>query len=103
MQNYQIDGKPATKEEYDALMAETQPDAQRFFDQYTGFDYQGTMCSVTAEDQHGLTGVMVAMDAGLTTSVNFVFANKNKITLTTENIVAFATAWTAFRQTFFEV
>ena len=82
-------------------------EAQKTFDsaakKLIGFDYEGVMCSATAEDQHGLTDILVGMQSGLIKETPFIFENGSVLVLNPETIQPFAAAWGKFRQSFFTV
>jgi len=67
----------------------------------TGFDYNGTMISVTAEDGNGLVQVKTAFDMGLTETV-FKLENGNSLLLNNDNFNEFATVFIAERNKFFQ-
>lgn len=66
---------------------------------YVGIEIDGVMCSATAEDQWGLGSIRAYIVAG--NSTEFCFSNGNKLLLTADNISAFESVWTPFRQSFF--
>ena len=101
---YQLDGK---------WIAE--PDAatvQAFIDAYVpppsvqkriGVEFDGVMCSATAQDQTGLMAVFTAIQVQ---GVHFVptrfeFENGSVLTITSQNYQAFMAKWLPFRQSFF--
>lgn len=65
-----------------------------------GVEFEGVMCSVTAEDMWGLNAAKDWVELG--NSTNFEFSNGNVLTLTPDNLVAFQTVWMPFRASFFE-
>lgn len=66
---------------------------------YTGVEFNGVMCSATAEDMWGLASIRAWIAAG--NSANFYFENGNKLKLTADNIDEFEAVWLPFRQAFF--
>lgn len=64
-----------------------------------GVEFDGVMCSATAEDMWGLNSVKDWVASGQ--SVNFRFENGNVLTLTHENYAAFEAVWVPFRASFF--
>lgn len=64
-----------------------------------GVEFEGVMCSATAEDMWGLASVKDFVTAG--NSVKFYFENGSVLTLTPENMAAFEAVWVPFRQRFF--
>ena len=64
-----------------------------------GVEYDGVMCSATAEDQHGLSDIEAVVLGGF--DINFQFENGNTLILTTQNWAAFRAVWFAFRISFF--
>ena len=64
-----------------------------------GIEFEGVMCSATAEDMWGLNATQSWIEAG--NSTNFKFQNGNILTLTPSNVVAFQTTWMPFRASFF--
>lgn len=102
-ENAQILGEEQDVDEFLAnleLVAKAIADAEA---KMTGFDYNGVMCSATAEDQHGLTDILAGMQNNLLTETPFKFENGSVLVLTAETINEFATTWSAFRQSFFTV
>ena len=65
-----------------------------------GVEFEGVMCSATAEDQHGLADVEAVIRGGL--NINFHFENGTKLLLTSLNIDDFRAVWFPFRLSFFE-
>ena len=68
-----------------------------------GVEFEGVMCSATAEDQNGLAAVLVAIQfqGAAFAPTRFYFANGNTIVLSLDNYQAFAAVWLPFRQSFF--
>jgi len=66
----------------------------------TGVEFDGVMCSATAEDQHGLADIEAVIRGGL--NINFHFENGTKLLLTSLNIDGFRSVWFPFRLSFFE-
>lgn len=64
-----------------------------------GVLFQGVMCSLTWKDQFGLHSIKGYVQAGM--SINFEFANGNKLLLTPANLVAFESTWLPARMAFF--
>lgn len=64
-----------------------------------GIEFDGVMCSATAQDMWGLNSVKSWVASGNT--VNFHFDNGNTLELTAENIDAFEAVWIPFRASFF--
>lgn len=77
-------------------------DENAYISQMAGFDYNGTQCSATRDDQNGLTAVYMAIAEGWITSTLFRFENGSTLTLDTANYQSFATAFSAFRNSFFQ-
>lgn len=65
-----------------------------------GVEFDGVMCSATAEDQHGLADIEAVVRAGM--AINFHFENGTKLALATDNIDAFRAVWFPFRLSFFQ-
>jgi len=65
-----------------------------------GIEFEGVMCSATAEDMWGLSSVKGWVRAGQSTP--FVFDNGNTLVLTPANIDAFEAVWVPFRASFFQ-
>ena len=65
-----------------------------------GVEIDGVMCSATATDQFGLTGMYIYVKTGGNSTV-FQFENGNELLLTPVNFDAFYATWAAFRQQFF--
>lgn len=70
-----------------------------------GIEFDGVMCSATAEDQAGLTAVLLAiqLQGDAFPPTRFDFANGNTLVITRANYQAFAAVWLPFRQSFFAV
>lgn len=70
-----------------------------------GIEFDGVMCSATADDQNGLAAVLVAIQfqGAAFEPTRFHFANGNTLVLTLQNYQAFAAVWLPFRQSFFTV
>ena len=64
-----------------------------------GVEFEGVMCSATAEDQHGLADIEGIVKSGM--SINFHFENGTKLLLTPDNIDALRAVWFPFRLSFF--
>jgi len=65
----------------------------------TGIEFEGVMCSATAEDMWGLSSIQGYVASGL--SVPFKFNNGNVLLLTPSNMAAFQEVWVPFRASFF--
>lgn len=68
-----------------------------------GFEFDGVMCSATADDQNGLIAVLTAFQLQGTEfqPTIFRFSNGNTLELTSGNVQSFISAWFPFRQSFF--
>ena len=66
----------------------------------TGVLFDGVMCSAKSEDMYGLAAVAPYVRQGMDIPP-FIFANGNKLKLTTLNIDAFELVWIPFRASFF--
>ena len=64
-----------------------------------GVDFEGVMCSATAEDMWGLSSIKDWIKSGQ--SVGFQFQNGNTLQITPLNIDAFESVWIPFRASFF--
>lgn len=71
----------------------------------TGIDFNGTMCSATADDQNGLAAVLVAIQfqGQAFQPTRFHFSNGNTLVISLDNWQDFAAVWLPFRQSFFAV
>lgn len=69
-----------------------------------GVLFEGVMCSATKEDQSGLVAVLAAFQLApkVFAPTVFQFANGNRLTLSTDNILKFVGVWMPFRQSFFK-
>ena len=74
-------------------------DNKRQADKLTGVEFEGVMCSATAEDMWGLSAIKEWVAAGQT--ANFKFENGNTLAITPENYAAFQAVWVPFRASFF--
>lgn len=79
---------------------EPQPDAKLI-----GVEFEGVMCSATAQDQAGLAAVLLAiqLQGPAFQPTRFYFDNGSTLIITLENWQAFAAVWLPFRQSFFAV
>lgn len=70
-----------------------------------GVEFEGVMCSATAEDQAGLAAVLLAiqLQGAAFHPTRFYFANGNTLIISLANWQAFAAVWLPFRQSFFAV
>ena len=70
-----------------------------------GVEFEGVMCSATAEDQAGLAAVLVAiqMQGAAFQPTLFHFENGSRLVIHLGNWQAFAATWLPFRQSFFLV
>lgn len=70
-----------------------------------GVEFEGVMCSATAQDQAGLAAVLLAiqLQGAAFQPTRFYFDNGSTLIITLENWQAFAAVWLPFRQSFFAV
>ena len=70
-----------------------------------GIEFEGVMISATAEDQNGLTAVLLAiqLQGAAFTGTRFNFENGSSLNITLENYQALIDAWVPFRQSFFTI
>lgn len=70
-----------------------------------GVEFEGVMCSATAEDQAGLAAVLLAiqMQGAAFQPTMFHFENGSRLVIHLGNWQAFAATWLPFRQSFFLV
>jgi hypothetical protein len=68
-----------------------------------GIEFDGVMCSATAQDQNGLAAVFLAiqLQGANFQPTRFEFDNGSELVITLENWQAFAAVWLPFRQSFF--
>lgn len=68
-----------------------------------GIEFEGVMCSATAEDQNGLSALLLAiqLQGEAFQPTRFEFDNGSRLIVTKENWQAFAAVWLPFRQSFF--
>ena len=110
--NVEFDGVPvvASKDAYAGsdreaadLAAQAEADAEQAEQErkLTGIEFEGVMCSATAEDMFGLSSVKGYIAAGIDLP-SFVFDNGNKLKLTQANIADFEAVWIPFRASFFQ-
>ena len=71
----------------------------------TGIEFDGVMCSATANDQNGLAAVLLAiqLQGPAFQPTRFEFDNGSELVITLANWEAFAAVWLPFRQSFFAV
>ncbi len=79
---------------------------QRKKAQLIGIEFNGVMCSATAEDQNGLSALLLKhalakMTAQQLPDIHFRFENGNVLTLNSNNIEGLDAVWTPFRLSFF--
>lgn len=65
----------------------------------SGIEFEGVMCSATAQDMWGLSAIRDYIADGGTTP--FEFDNGNVLVLTPVNMAAFRATWEPFRASFF--
>ena len=70
-----------------------------------GVEFDGVMCSATANDQNGLAAVLLAiqLQGPAFQPTRFEFENGSQLVITLANWEAFAGVWLPFRQSFFAV
>lgn len=97
-----VDMQTGEVTEWDDGIADVSPNTDP---KLTGVEFNGVMCSATAEDQHGLAAVMVAIQLQGTAfqPTRFHFANGNTLVISLDNWQDFAAVWLPFRQSFFAV
>ncbi len=64
-----------------------------------GVEFEGVMCSATAEDMWGLSSIRSYIVSG--NSTPFKFDNGEVLLLTPQNLSDFESVWIPFRQSFF--
>lgn len=72
---------------------------------WAGIEFEGVMCSATAEDQAGLAAVLLAvqLQGAAFKPTRFYFSNGSTLVLHLGNFQTFAATWLPFRQSFFAV
>ena len=70
-----------------------------------GVEFDGIMCSATAQDQNGLAAVFLAiqLQGANFNPTRFEFDNGSTLIITLANWQQFAAVWLPFRQSFFAV
>jgi hypothetical protein len=70
-----------------------------------GIEFDGIMCSATAQDQNGLAAVLLAiqLQGAAFQPTRFYFSNGNILVISLANYQAFTGVWLPFRQSFFMV
>jgi hypothetical protein len=70
-----------------------------------GIEFEGIMCSATAQDQNGLAAVFLAiqLQGASFQPTRFEFDNGSTLIVTLANWQQFAAVWLPFRQSFFAV
>jgi len=110
--NVEIDGVPVvasidayagSAREAADLAAQAEADAEQAEQvrKLTGIEFEGVMCSATADDMFGLSSVKGYIAAGIDLP-SFLFDNGNKLKLTQANIADFEAVWIPFRASFFQ-
>jgi len=85
------------------LAAQAEADAEQAEQvrKLAGIEFEGVMCSATADDMFGLSSVKGYIAAGIDLP-SFLFDNGNKLKLTQANIADFEAVWIPFRASFFQ-
>lgn len=98
-----IEPAPPTADElaWLAEMQAAQEEAQR---KILGVEFEGVLCSATAQDQSGLMAVLLAiqLQGPEFQPTRFEFENGNSLVIDLKNYQAFIATWMPFRQSFFK-
>jgi hypothetical protein len=86
-----------------AVVTQEQPPIVTPDPKLIGVEFEGVMCSATADDQAGLAAVLLAiqLQGAAFSPTRFEFDNGSELVITLENWQAFAAVWLPFRQSFF--
>ena len=86
-----------------AVVTQEQPPIVTPDPKLIGVEFEGVMCSATADDQAGLAAVLLAiqLQGEAFKPTRFEFDNGSELVITLENWQAFAAVWLPFRQSFF--
>jgi hypothetical protein len=88
-----------------AVVTQEQPPIVTPDPKLIGVEFEGVMCSATADDQAGLAAVLLAiqLQGAAFKPTRFEFDNGSTLIVTLANWQQFAAVWLPFRQSFFAV
>jgi hypothetical protein len=88
-----------------AVVTQEQPPIVTPDPKLVGIEFEGIMCSATAQDQNGLAAVFLAiqLQGENFQPTRFEFDNGSTLIVTLANWQQFAAVWLPFRQSFFAV
>jgi hypothetical protein len=88
-----------------AVVTVEEPPAPIIDPKLIGIEFDGIMCSATAQDQNGLAAVFLAiqLQGASFEPTRFEFDNGSTLIVTLANWQQFAAVWLPFRQSFFAV
>ena len=88
-----------------AVITVEEPPAPIIDPKLIGVEFDGIMCSATADDQAGLAAVLLAiqLQGAAFQPTRFYFSNGNILVISLANYQAFTGVWLPFRQSFFVV
>jgi hypothetical protein len=88
-----------------AVVTQEQPPIVTPDPKLIGIEFDGIMCSATADDQAGLAAVLLAiqLQGEAFKPTRFYFSNGNILVISLANYQAFTGVWLPFRQSFFAV
>ena len=88
-----------------AVVTQEQPPIVTPDPKLVGIEFEGVMCSATADDQAGLAAVLLAiqLQGAAFQPTRFYFSNGNILVISLANYQAFTGVWLPFRQSFFAV
>jgi hypothetical protein len=88
-----------------AVVTQEQPPIVTPDPKLVGIEFEGIMCSATADDQAGLAAVLLAiqLQGAAFQPTRFYFSNGNILVISLANYQAFTGVWLPFRQSFFAV
>jgi hypothetical protein len=88
-----------------AVVTQEQPPIVTPDPKLIGVEFEGVMCSATADDQAGLAAVLLAiqLQGAAFKPTRFYFSNGNILVISLANYQAFTGVWLPFRQSFFAV
>lgn len=100
-----LPGAPDDLRWNDGALTVEQPPTPTPDPKLVGIEFDGIMCSATANDQNGLVAVMMAiqLQGAAFQPTRFEFDNGNTLVISLANYQDFMAVWMPFRQSFFAV
>lgn len=99
-----VSNQPVTVSNFEAVaQACVTPEDWHAYLKLKGIEFDGVMCSATAEDMWGLNSIWnyYQIEGQSFAPTFFKFSNGKSLRITKENIQSFMSTWSPFRQSFF--